>query len=220
MMSEQQADTSHRAGAHSVVVADPSPLVRDALVRLFSGDPRFRLHAAVGDGEALLDILDQAHVTLGVIGWSLPNLNGQGVLNALRHRDRKPRILVYAGSADRDTPRQVMAAGGAGFCSREETAEYLLGVADAVARGMMVFPFVDVRTLGVHPLESLTARERQLLAALASGRSNAQLALELGISIDTVKFHLKNLYGKLAVRNRAQAAALFASLRPDAAGRR
>jgi DNA-binding NarL/FixJ family response regulator len=57
---------------HSVVVADQSPLVRDALVRLFSGDLRFRLHAAVGDGESLLDAVDQAHVDLGVIGWSLP----------------------------------------------------------------------------------------------------------------------------------------------------
>ncbi|MEQ8369546.1 MAG: response regulator transcription factor [Alphaproteobacteria bacterium] len=216
-MSEQKTEPGRPATQHSVVVADPSPLVRDALVRLFSGDPRFRLHAAVGDGEAFLDAVDQAHVALGVIGWTLPNLSGQGVLNALRHRDRKPRIVVYAGTAERDVPRQVMAAGGAGFCSRDETAEYLLSVADAVARGMMVFPFVDVRTLGVHPLESLTAREYQLLAALTSGRSNAQLALELGISIDTVKFHLKNLYGKLAVRNRAQAAALFAALRPESA---
>jgi two-component system nitrate/nitrite response regulator NarP len=59
------------------------------------------------------------------------------------------------------------------------------------------------------PLEVLTVRERELLAALADGWSNLQIAARIGISRNTVKYHLKNLYDKLNVNNRAMAVALF-----------
>jgi two-component system nitrate/nitrite response regulator NarP len=73
----------------------------------------------------------------------------------------------------------------------------------------MVFPFVDIQKVRPNPLKSLTHRERDLLAALETGRSNAQLAREFGVSINTVKFHLRNLFGKLDVRNRTQAICLY-----------
>jgi len=74
----------------------------------------------------------------------------------------------------------------------------------------MVFPFgVGARVADEAPQTRLTERERDLLAALASGRTNAQLAKDLDISVNTVKFHLKNLYEKLHVANRAQAVARY-----------
>jgi two-component system nitrate/nitrite response regulator NarP len=67
------------------------------------------------------------------------------------------------------------------------------------------------------PLQMLTKSERTLLGALAQGRTNAQLADELNISVNTVKFHLRNLYEKLQVNNRAQAIAYYyASVNPMA----
>jgi two-component system nitrate/nitrite response regulator NarP len=77
--------------------------------------------------------------------------------------------------------------------------------------GQMIFPFVDVRGLHNCPLSSLTPRERELLAALSEGNSNAQLAARFEISVQTVKFHLKNVYEKLGIGNRAQAVALYVS---------
>ena len=88
-----------------------------------------------------------------------------------------------------------------------KTAEGFLESCLAVAAGRMVFPYVDVRSLKRDPRESLTTREKALLVALAKGRTNTELATELGISINTVKFHLRNLYEKLGLRNRAQAIA-------------
>ena len=73
----------------------------------------------------------------------------------------------------------------------------------------MVFPFVDVRDLNRDPVESLTGRERALLAALARGLNNKALAAEFSISVNTVKFHLRNLYDKLSVTSRAQAIAFY-----------
>lgn len=73
----------------------------------------------------------------------------------------------------------------------------------------MVFPFMDMSSSDADPLGGLTVREQELLDSLTQGLTNAQIAGDLGISMNTVKFHLKNLYGKLNVRNRAQAVARY-----------
>ncbi len=105
-----------------------------------------------------------------------------------------------------------MRLGAAGFCAKNESAERLLQVLEAVARGSMVFPFMDVGDLHADPLAGLTPRERQLLGQLARGLTNNEIAEVLGVSTNTVKFHLRNLYDKLDVRNRAEAVALHFSM--------
>lgn len=192
-----------------VVIADKNPLVRAGLEQLFAQDDRFRLLATTVDGERFLRAVEMLSFDVAVIGWSMPHLSGRGVLQALRGRPGGPRIVVYTGSDDPDTPRQVMALGGAGYCSKTDVPEQLLETVAAVAAGRMVFPFVDVRTLSNDPLAGLTCRERELLAALATGRTTKQIAADLDISANTVKFHLKNLYGKLNIANRAQAVAVY-----------
>jgi len=106
--------------------------------------------------------------------------------------------------------------GGAGFVSKRAPPERLLDVLAAVAAGDMVFPFVDIRKMRSDPLENLTLRERSLLSALGSGHTNSQLAKDFGVSINTIKFHLRNLFEKLEVRNRAQAIALFLEMKHGA----
>ncbi len=196
-----------------LVIADKSPLVQSAMASLFGGDQRFHLVAVCADGERFVEAVDRLSFSVGVIGWDMPYLSGRGVLEALRERAGNPRIVVYSGNAGRDVPLQVMQLGGAGFCSKSEPPERLLEIVLAVAEGRMVFPFIDVQRAADDPLAGLTAREHQLLASLAGGRTNAQIAAEMDISLNTVKFHLKNLYGKLTVHNRAQAVACYLKAR-------
>ncbi|HEY0837156.1 MAG TPA: response regulator transcription factor [Azospirillum sp.] len=191
-----------------VVVADKSPLVLRALARLFEDDERFNLLATASDGERFLEAVGRFPFRIGVIGWEMPFLDGRGVLARLKVRPGSPRIVVYTGSGDATAAQSAMLLGAAGFCHKSEPPERLLDVCATVAAGRMAFPFVDVGALGRNPMDGLTARERGLLEALSSGRTNAQLARELGISVHTVKFHLKNLYDKLGVGNRAQAVGL------------
>ena len=75
--------------------------------------------------------------------------------------------------------------------------------------GRMVFPYVDVRGLKTRPAREPHQREKTMLAALAKGRTNTELAADLGISINTVKFHLRNLIRKAGLKNRSQAIAFF-----------
>ncbi len=194
-----------------MILADPNPLMLQALAETFERDRRFSLMATVKTAEGFLEACLQAPVPLGVIDWQLPMLGTDRLLAILRDRPKPPRIVIYASSNDPDIPRKAMAAGAAGFCTRDTPPEQLLDIADAVAGGRLVFPFFDVRDLRRDPREGLTAREKAMLAALARGRTNSELAGELGISINTVKFHLRNLYEKLGLRNRAQAIAFHYS---------
>lgn len=192
-----------------VVVADKSPLVRAGLTAFFENDGRFNLLAAVADGEDFMEIVERTEFAIGVIGWDMPGRNGQEILQALRKLQNPPRIVIYTGNSALNIPRQAMQLGGAGFCSKSEALSTLLETVIAVSEGRMVFPFMDVNRAGADPFGTLTAREQELLAALSKGNTNDQIARELEISLNTVKFHLKNLYSKLTVKNRAQAVSCY-----------
>jgi two-component system nitrate/nitrite response regulator NarP len=192
-----------------IVIAEKNPLLQSGLIRLLDADNRFCLVAATADGERFLEAIERLPFDVGVIGWEMPYMDGRSVLQSLRGRTDTPRIVIYTGSANPDVPRQAMTLGAAGFCSKREAPEQLLDTVLAVAAGRMVFPFIDVSSLAADPLAGLTPRERELLGALAGGLTNQQMAGQLDISLNTVKFHLKNLYDKLGVGNRAQAVAFY-----------
>jgi DNA-binding NarL/FixJ family response regulator len=106
--------------------------------------------------------------------------------------------------------------GAWGFISKSDEPAILVEAIASVARGRMSLPYIDLQTLTSDPLGELTARERELLVALANGWTNLQIASRTGISRNTVKYHLKNLYDKLGVSNRAMAVALYVSATMDA----
>jgi two-component system nitrate/nitrite response regulator NarP len=199
---------------HEVILGDANPLMLAALAELFDRDPRFSLVATARRGEDFLDACRRTRVRVAVADWGLPGLPGEELLARLRDREDAPRVVIYAAAPDPDLPRRAMGAGAAGFMARDGAPEELLDVAAAVAEGRMVFPFLDVRALARDPREALTARERAMLSALARGRTNAELAAEFGVSVNTVKFHLRNLYDKLGLRNRAQAIAFHYAQAP------
>lgn len=192
-----------------LVIADKSPLVRAGLSALFKGDERFSLIEVLSDGRDFLDAVARSPFDIGIIGWDMPTVHGRNILRTLRERENAPKIVVYTGNAAPDVPRQVIQLGGAGFCPKGEPPERILETVILVSKGRMVFPFIDLSHRETDPFDTLTARERELLAGLAEGLTNKEIAGGLDISLNTVKFHLKNLYGKLSVNNRAQAVAWF-----------
>jgi two-component system nitrate/nitrite response regulator NarP len=199
-----------------VAIVDKSPLILNGLEKLLADDRRFNLVLRVTDGEEFLEAARQPNFGVAVIGWQLPTLHGREVLRALSRQAQAPKIVVYSGTNDPAAPAETLQLGGAGFVSKRAPPERLLDVLAAVAAGDMVFPFVDIRKMRSDPLENLTLRERSLLSALGSGHTNSQLAKDFGVSINTIKFHLRNLFEKLEVRNRAQAIAMFLEMKHGA----
>ena len=210
-------DSKRQTQPISVALADSNMLVLSAMSEIFDRDPRFSLTSTASTAEGFLATVMRVPVQIAIIDWRLPALGGQKLIEVLRDHPEAPRILVY-GDSDGDLPSQALAAGAAGFTPRNGPVDGLLDTCAAVADGQMVFPFLDVRDLQTDPIHQLTKRERALLEALSRGLSNRQLSAEFGISANTVKFHLSNLYEKLSVSSRTQAVAFFFSSRLVAGG--
>ncbi len=190
-------------------IADKSPLVLGGLRTLFATEPGFHVLVAASDGERFLEAVARFPFEVGVIGWEMPFAGGREVLEALAGREGSPRIVVYSGTRDPAAPAEAMRLGAVGFVRKSEDPARLIEAVRAAAEGRMVFPLLNVREMMSDPLASLTPRERELLRALGSGKTNAELARQLGVSINTVKFHLRNLFDKLGARNRAQAVEIY-----------
>jgi two-component system nitrate/nitrite response regulator NarP len=204
-----------------LALADGNPLVLQAMSEFFIRDPRFSLVVTSATAEGFLVAVMRVPVRVAIIDWTLPVLGGQRLIEVLRDQPGAPRIVVYGDETRGQVARQAMLAGAAGFVPRNAPAEQLMETCMAVASGQMVFPFLDVRELQADPISQLTRKERALLEALAKGQTNKDLADEFGISANTVKFHLSNLFEKLSVKNRAHAIAYYYSSRlpTEAAGR-
>jgi DNA-binding NarL/FixJ family response regulator len=193
----------------TIIIADKNPVVRTGLVDIISRDGRFTVVAAVATGAALLDFIEKEPAGIAIIGWALPDMTGGEVLAVLKTRQIATRSIVYTGEPGDGIVRRTIRAGGWGFMSKSDEPDVLLETISTVSHGRVSFPYVDMDADAHDPLGVLTVRERELLAALADGWSNLQIAARIGISRNTVKYHLKNLYDKLNVNNRAMAVALF-----------
>jgi two-component system nitrate/nitrite response regulator NarP len=192
-----------------VSLADGNPLVLSAMSEIFDRDPRFSLVATSATAEGFLGAVMRVPVQVGVIDWMLPALGGQKLIDILRDQAQAPRLIVYGDDQKGEVARLAMLAGAAGFVARTTPVETLLETCLDVAAGKMVFPFLDIRALQADPIHSLTRRERALLEALSQGLTNKDLARDFGISANTVKYHLSNMFEKLGVANRAQAIAFY-----------
>ena len=200
----QRKRTAVRVG-----IADKSPLVRAGLRHLFENDGRFDLVTVCNDGKSLLASLDDRPIDVAISGWIIEPSRGKYILDQFRGRPDAPRVIIYTGADDENIPVLAMAHGAAAFVSKREETDYLLNTVASVAAGHMIFPFVDVRRIHLNPLTTLTHREMEVLAAAATGQSTKEIAAAQGVSPNTVKFHLRNVYEKLGVSNRSQAIAIY-----------
>jgi DNA-binding NarL/FixJ family response regulator len=194
-----------------IAIADKNPVVRAGLVDYIARDGRFEVVGVVANGGAFIGLCEERQVDIGVIGWALPDMTGADVLTVLKRRKCETRIIVYTGEPGQGVLRHAVRDGAWGFISKSDEPSVLIETIATVSRGRLCLPYVDLHALDKDPLETLTMRERELLQALANGWTNLQIAARIGISGNTVKYHLKNLYDKLGVKNRAMAVAMFMS---------
>ena len=192
-------------------IADKSQIVREGLSEIIRRDGRFEVGGVVASGSEFLKLIDVRPIDIGIVGWPFPDLSGGDILIELKRRQSKTHIIIYSGETGDGVLRQAIRLGAWGFASKRAEPAHLLDIVATVARGHLSLPYIDLRTFARNPLSGLTERERELLSALAKGLSNQQIADRFGITRNTVKYHLKNLYDKLDVSNRAMAIALLLS---------
>ena len=201
---DSQAQKPIRVG-----IADKSPLMRTALRTLLTEDGRFEVVCSCKNAEEFLQKVGDVIVDVAVAGWVIPPVDARFILDHLRPIPNAPKVVIYSGIESEIVPAHVLAHGGAAFVSKNEEPGYLLDIVAEVAHGRMVFPYLDVSRINVNPLTTLTKRELEILSSLAVGRTNKEIAAEKGVSTNTVKYHVRNIFEKLSVSNRGQAIALY-----------
>lgn len=191
-----------------ITLAAGSALMLGALSELFESDGRFSIISTTLTAESFLQTALSLPSSVAVMDWGLPVLGAEKLIQILREQESPIRVVVCTQGLSIDVAKRAMSAGAAGYYSHDQSTEKLVESVLDVSDGKMVFPYLDVRDLH-DPLQSLTKTEKELLASLSQGRTNKELAEDHQIAVNTVKFHLRNLYEKLSVNNRAQAIAYY-----------
>jgi len=195
-----------------IVLADDHALVLEGLRALLAAEPDLHVVATATDGERLLEAVRRFTPDVVAMDLQMPFMDGLTCLQHIRAEELPVRVLVISAFGDAQSLRSAVESGADGFALKTDPPEMTLAAIRQVASGHMVFPEAVRRWLIRKPVQdpnALTDREETVLTLVAEGKSNAQIGAALGLSENTVKFHLKNVYLKLGVTNRTEAAAKF-----------
>ncbi|MEW1656643.1 MULTISPECIES: response regulator transcription factor [unclassified Streptomyces] len=192
-----------------VVVADDHTVMRTGLVALLAAEPSIDIVGEAGDGRTAVGLVARLRPDLALLDLRMPVLDGVGATQAIVDAHPGTRVLILTTyDTDADIERAVE-AGATGYLLKDATRERLVEAIHAAARGETVLaPRVAQRlvTRMRRPAPvALTARETQVLNAVADGLSNAEIGGRLYIAEATVKTHLLRLFAKLGVNDRTHA---------------
>ena len=193
-----------------VVVADDSVLLREGLVRLLAENGH-DVVAAVGDGPSLVNAIEQHRPDVSVVDVRMPpSHTDEGLRAAVEARRAGPRfpVLVLSQYVELSYADDLLAdrAGGVGYLLKDRVAavaEFLDALGRVASGGTVLDPEVVgqllVRRRRDDPLKELTPREREVLALMAEGRSNGNIARTLVIADGSVEKHVRNIFTKLTL---------------------
>ena len=195
-------------GRVRVALADDHQLVLDAVAALLEVDGDFDVVASASSGAQLLRTLVHTSADIVVLDVHMPGTDGFECLDAIRERHPDAKVVMLSGVDDPRVVQRALRHGASAFVKKGVDPRDLAAVLRQVVDETVVSPAVacDEDDDTARELRSLlTASELAVLEALARGLVNKQIAHELDIAQQTVKFHLTNVYRKLGVRNRTEA---------------
>jgi DNA-binding NarL/FixJ family response regulator len=200
----------------SVVIADDEALIRTGLRAIIEAEPDLTVAGEAADGAEVVPLVRRLQPDLVLMDVRMPAVDG---IQATRHLVETfpdpPKVLVVTTFENDDHVYDALRVGASGFLlKRARPAELVQAIRTVVAGESLLFP-AAIRRLAARrvpgpaaaPLEDaqLTEREAEVLALMAKGLSNAEIAGRLEVSLQTVKTHVANVLAKLRARDRTQA---------------
>lgn len=200
-----------------VLIVDDHQLFRDGLRALILSAPDIEVAGEAATGEAAVRVAAESRPDVVLMDIQMPDMDGIEATKALIERDPELNILMVTMFEDDQSVFKAMRAGARGYILKGAKHEEMLRAIRAVGSGEAIFsPGIASRMMefftssqAVIPADAfpdLTDREREVLALIAQGKSNAEIAKTLVISVKTVRNHASNIFSKLQVTDRAQAA--------------
>jgi DNA-binding NarL/FixJ family response regulator len=200
-----------------VILADDHALVLEGLRGLLDQVPDIEVVGTAQNGDELLNLLEQQEVDVVVLDLQMP-YHGLTALTEIRRRTMPVRVLVLTAFGDGESMQSALELQAEGYALKTESPMQTIEAIRQVAQGRLVFPRSAQRLLArAQPrsqseiTSNLSPRELEIIAYVARGQTNLEIASALGVSENTIRFHLKNIYEKLHVANRTEAAAWYLS---------
>lgn len=197
-----------------VLVADDHSLFRDGIVSLLEA-AGYQIVQQVGTGKQAVEAAQEHRPDLVLLDNTMPEMTGIEALQIIKQRLPETKVVMLTVSEDDQDLIQAAQAGADGYLLKDLDGDRFLQMLEGVARGEAAMTRRTTSRLLMHLSRSdqkqatspdqLTPREVDLLALVADGRSNREIAGDLSISENTVKFHMKNIIQKLRVSNRTEA---------------
>jgi two-component system nitrate/nitrite response regulator NarL len=198
-----------------VLVGDSQPLFQAALVQELAARPELNLGAEAREARAAFAAMVRVKPDVAVLDMALPGLDAVELLRAVAHRALPTHVLFLTAQADGALAYLLLAEGAAGLLTKNAGADQIGDAVVAAADGQTVLgPEVvtalaaEIRRRARDEDPALSGREREVLGGLAEGRTAGQIGRELHVSESTVRTHMRRIYEKLGVSDRAQAVAV------------
>lgn len=190
-----------------VLVADDHRLIVEAIRLALDGDDDIEVVGEATDGTQVLPLVGRTNPDVVLLDVRMPGMDGLTCLDRLRKSYPAVTVVMLSGQDDPETIRSALDRGATSFIAKQVDPRDLASALRLAAQGAV---YHTVEDLG-ETLESeanragLTASEQRVLEALARGLSNKEIAAELWLTQQTIKFHLTNIYRRLGVANRTEA---------------
>ncbi|GII57820.1 DNA-binding response regulator [Planotetraspora thailandica] len=192
------------------MIVDDHPLFRDGLRGLLESIPGVEVAGEAGDGAEAVAVVAETRPDVVLMDVAMPRTNGITATREILARHPEVAVLMISMVDEDASLVAALRAGALGYLRKDATRDDVRTALDAVARGHAVLaPGLARRLLTAPPsraFDELTVREEEVLRMIADGRTNEEIAASLVLSLKTVRNHVSNIYAKLGVASRTQAA--------------
>jgi two-component system, NarL family, response regulator len=192
-----------------ILIADDHPVVREGVAAIISNQDGFEVVGKATDGEQAVALWQKHLPDLGLFDLRMPKMDAVVAINAIRSSHAEAKIVILTTYDGDENIFRALRAGAKGYMLKDATMEEIIECVRAVHAGRAFIPprIAETLALRIHQ-QALSVRETELLALVVQGMANKEIARHTNISLATVKFHLNNIFSKLGVRTRSEAAAV------------